>query len=100
MFDNLEHLSGLVGTFLPMVIALVLQKSWATPVKAVVALLACAVAATITTGAAGQLNGQNWTESLAVIFTAAMVSFNGFWRPTGIADSLESATSFGSREAE
>lgn len=90
-----EHIAGLVGTFLPMAIAVILNKNWQTPFKAVVALLACAVAATITTAAQGQLNSADWMESAAIIFTATVASFKGFWEPVGLADRVEEATSFG-----
>lgn len=89
----LEQWSGLVGTFLPMVIAVILQKSWSTPFKAVASLLTCLAAATVTTAAQGKLDPKNWTESAAIVFTAAMVSFHSFWKPTGIADAVEKATS-------
>lgn len=84
--------SGIVGLLLPALIALVNQAHWPSGFKAVVAFIACFIAAGITAWAEGTLTFANWATSLIVVFTTARTTYAGLWRPTGVAPALESST--------
>jgi hypothetical protein len=73
-----------------------LQTHWQTALKAAVAFVACAIAAVPTAYLAGDLNGSDWFTSAVVILTIAVATFQGFWKPTGIAPAIEANTNVSS----
>jgi hypothetical protein len=89
---NLIWISGVVGFFLPHLIAVVNQAHWQTGLKSVVAFSMCLVAAVIVAWVKGDLDFHNWVASAGVIFTAAQVSYKGLWRPTGTSPAIEAST--------
>ena len=84
--------SALVGSFLPVVIAVILRQEWDDGIKSVVAFLCCLVAAGGTAFFAGNLDGVDIVTALLIIFTLAQTTYRGLWRPTGVAPAVESAT--------
>jgi len=90
--SNLIWISGIVGFFLPHLIALVNQSHWKTGLKSIIAFGICLVGAVVVTYATGDLDFHNWAASAGVIFAAAQVSYKGLWRPTGAAPALEEST--------
>lgn len=84
--------SGIVGSILPMGIALVNQSHWRAGFKAVVAFILCLAAALVTTWAQDKLTPENYIASALTVFTLARVSYAGLWRPTGAAPAVEANT--------
>jgi hypothetical protein len=84
--------SLLVGFFLPAVLAFLIQTHWSQAVKSVVAFVACAAAAVPTAYLAGDLDGKDWFTAAIAILVVAVSTYQGFWKPTGIAPSLETKT--------
>ncbi len=85
--------SAIVGFVAPPVVALVQQPSWTRPVRAIVTLIFCLILGAGTAYFNGALNGRNWISCVLVVFVAAIAAYGGFWKPTRIATSIETATS-------
>lgn len=87
----------LVGFVAPLVLAVIYKAHWSTQLKTNATWVAAIVTGIGTTFFAGKFTG-SWNDLGAVIFniglilTATSVSHDKFWRPTGIADAIEVAT--------
>jgi hypothetical protein len=81
------------SAIMPPVIALLNQRRWSSPVKGVVALVACLVAALVVEFVRGPIESGDWRDTALVVAGSAFVSFRTFWAPSGIAPALEKATS-------
>jgi hypothetical protein len=80
----------------PLVLAIVQQPRWSAAVRAVVTVLFSALAGTLTAYFAGAFTGRNVVSTILLVLVATIVFYKGFWKPTGVAPGIESATS-GSR---
>lgn len=79
-----------MGAFvLPPVIALINQVRWASQVRAVIALAVCAVYALVIAIIRGPVDFTDWRDTLLTVAGAAFALHGLFWRPSGIAGSLE-----------
>lgn len=85
---------AVVGALLPLVIALLNQAHWPSPVKGLVALAACVVAATVTEAAQGHLNLSDWPGAVVLVGAAALGTYRVLWKPSDIADLVEGLTTF------
>lgn len=92
-WHSIVLISALVGSLLPNLIAVLNQVHWPSWLKAIVAFAACCIAAVAVTAAKGTLTAQDWVGSAIVVFTVARASYAGLWKPTGVADKIETATS-------
>lgn len=90
---------ALIGALLPLVIALVNQAHWDAKVKGVVALAACAAAATLAEVLRGALDWSDWRNAVVVIGGAAFLSYKTLWQPSTIAPALEQATTLSRKPA-
>ncbi len=90
--SNLQLSSAFVGLIVPLVVSSVNQTHWRSQVKGVVAILVSLVAAVVTSWAAGDLHGKSLATSFLIVLGATLSTYRIFWKPTGIADSVESAT--------
>ena len=91
--SNYVMWTGPVAFLLPPVLSIVMQQGWSAQVKSVVAFVACVVAAVGLAFWQGNLDGRDVAASALVIVTVAQATYQGFWKPTGIAVGIESATS-------
>lgn len=89
---DLEMWSGLVGFLLPLVIAVIQQPSFPKPLRAIITLVVCAVAAIVTVSLQGSLDWTRWQHSVLIIAVAALAFYKGTWLPLGGAPALEEAT--------
>lgn len=87
--SNLEMYSGLVGVLLPVVVAKVNAADMSGEQKALVAAVVSIIAATGTTWFQGGMNAADLTTSFLIIFTAAVVTYQTYWKPSGIAGRIE-----------
>lgn len=92
MGSNLELFSALVGTGLPAVVAAVNRTAWPSEAKAFVALLLSILAGAGTAWFSGQFDPTDVVRSILIVFTMAVVTYNTFWRTSGIAGQIERAT--------
>jgi hypothetical protein len=81
-----------VGFFLPLILSVVQKSYWPSPLKAMVCLCGCAVAACGTLYFQHRLTLENLPASLLSILAATVVFYKLYWHPSGIADSIEKAT--------
>lgn len=91
--NNLAMWSVIVGFAMPALIALINQTRWTKPLKGLVAFILCVLAAFVTVWLRGELTGATWTTSTLIVFGAAITTYHTWWRPSGIAPSIEAATS-------
>jgi hypothetical protein len=89
---NAEKWNLIVGFLLPPVIALLKQSHWPAAVQSAFAFLACLAVAVGTTYWQTGLNWSNWTTSALTILVAAVATYEGFWKPTGIAGKASALT--------
>ena len=87
--SNLEMYSGLVGVLLPVVVARINAADMSGEQKALVAAVVSILAATGTTWFQGGINPADVTTSFLIIFTAAVVTYQTYWKPSGIAGRIE-----------
>lgn len=84
----------LIGSVLmPPLIALLNQRTWPNTVKGLVALFACLVAATISGVLGGTLNFADWRATALTVSASAFAAYQVWWQPSGIAPTIEAATS-------
>ena len=90
--SNIELSSAFVGLLVPLIVSFVNQTHWKSQVKGLVAIVVSLVAAVVTSWAAGDLHGRSLATSFLIVLGATLTTYRVFWKPTGIADSVESAT--------
>jgi hypothetical protein len=90
--SNLQIASAFVGIVMPLVVSVVNQTHWKSQIKGLVAILVSLVAAFLTSWIAGDLNGKSFATSFLIVLGATLTTYRVFWKPTGIADSVERAT--------
>lgn len=85
--------AAIVGFLMPLVIAVINRRDWSSPAKGMSAFVACLVAAFGTAYFEGGLSDANDVVTAAlVVFTMAITTFQFWWKPSGIADGIESRT--------
>lgn len=89
---NLLWISGVVGFFLPHLVAIINQSHWNPGLKSILATFACLVAALIVCWSKGQLNFSDLSTSALIVYAFATTAYKGLWKPTGIIDAVESST--------
>lgn len=85
--------AGIVGFVMPVAVAVVMQSGWSDRVRSLVGFACCLIAGAGTAWFAGNFDGRDIVSCVLVTFTIAIATYYGFWRPTGIAPRIESATS-------
>ena len=90
-------LTGIVvGSLLPNVIAIVIQPSWRSEVRGLAAFGVCVVAGALIALLQGELgDGRQVAASVVAVLVTSQVLYQALWRPSGIAPSVERATSAG-----
>lgn len=92
--SNAAMWAGIVGFFLPHLIAVVQQPGWSSGLRSVITFLACLVAAVGTVLIQlGHWDWQDWISSSLLILVTAIATYKGLWKPTGIAPAVEGSTS-------
>ncbi len=81
--------TGIVGFLLPLAIAVIIKEGWTKELQAVIAFVACLVAAVGSAYFAGQLDPKGVVHDMLIVFTLAMTSFGFLWKPTGISEAIQ-----------
>lgn len=89
MDDNLTMYAALVGTLLPPIVAKINRADMTPEQKALVALVISLLAAAGTAFFNGDLAGGDVVRSFLIVFTLATVTYQTYWKPSGIAQRLE-----------
>lgn len=84
---------GLVGSLIPAGIAVINQRDWSSEVKGAVAALCCVLAAAVLAYTQGVWDAGDVLRSALIVFTLAQLLYATFWKPSGLADVIEHATS-------
>ncbi len=91
--STLQMWSLVAGFCIPPVLAILIQSKWSPKLKAIVAFIVALVVATVTTWIQlGGFHGRPWVESALTVLVAAIATYHGLWRPTGVAPTIETAT--------
>lgn len=90
--SNLEMWALIVGFLLPPLLAIVMQTRWSAQVQSVVAFIACVVAGAGTAYFQGDFTGKRFVEAGLVVLVTTIATYKGFWKPTGVAPTIETGT--------
>ena len=90
---NAAMWAGIVGFFLPIAASVVIQQKWSRQLKSIAGFLCCVAAAVGTAYFTGLLDPTDIARCFLIIWTLAIASYYGFWKPTEIAPKIEAATS-------
>lgn len=90
---NLAMWSLIVGFLSPLVISVLQQPRWTEGLRALVAFVFSLVVAVPTAYFAGDLEGKDYITAALLILVTAISTYRNFWKNTGVAPSIEAATS-------
>lgn len=90
---ELAALNGLIGPFLPPLIAVINQPQWPRWGRSLATVGVCAVVGTITAAAGGDLLGLSWPAAVLACASAAITSYHAWWKRSDITVAVERATS-------
>jgi amino acid transporter len=92
----LEMWSLLLGSLLPLLLAVVQQPKWPQWLRVLVTVVICVVVGLGNVYFNGSLlHTTSIVEAILLVLVAALSTYHGLWKPSGIAPKLESATSPG-----
>lgn len=92
LLTTLDRWSMLVGTFLPVLIAVVNRHRWPGWAKLLVSAAMCAVAAGVTVYLQGKWNSHDVIGSLILVAFFSYASYTWAWKPSGVAPAIEAKT--------
>ena len=81
---DVEMWAGLVGFWLPVVLAFVEKETWLDRTKAVVAFLCCLAAGAGTAYFTGQFDPGSIARSCLIVCVSAMTFYKAFWQKIGL----------------
>jgi hypothetical protein len=84
--------SALVGFGVPPLVAVFVQSSWPSWVKALFTFGVCALGGGVTAALTGYMGGMSPARSVLVVLFSALTFYRMFWRPSAIAPKIEAAT--------
>lgn len=90
--DNTQTLAVIGGFLAPVAIAVINREEWSSQMKGIVAFLVCFVAAGFVAWYDRSLTTHNLRETLPLVFGAAIATYHWFWKPSGIAPTIEKKT--------
>ena len=94
MDTDITLASIVVGSLLPNIIAIVVQPSWRKETRGLVAFGICVAAGLLIALLQGDIGrGEDIAASVVAVLITSQVLYQALWRPSGIAPSLEQATS-------
>lgn len=86
---------GMAAVVLPPLVALINQRRWPAQVKGLVALLVCLAYALVAAlmRSDDALSFADWRDTALTVAGSAFAAYQLWWRPSGLAPAIESATS-------
>ena len=82
--------SIIIGFVAPLVVAFVARPALDPWAKIAIQVAFCLVVGVITAYLYGQFDGRGIVSAVLLIFAVSILAYKGFWKPTGVADSIES----------
>jgi hypothetical protein len=89
--EGLIAYTAIVGAFMPLIVAVVVQSHWPKEVKGVAALTA-SILAGIGSVYIGGVELRDLGVVIPAILIASQASYQAFWKPTGLATAVEQAS--------
>jgi len=89
---NAEAAALIVGILMPLLISVVHQAGLSRRVNTIIALAACGGAGVLTAWGAGQLTGQAVVVSIALVFSAAQLAYQMYWRGSQLVEWIDAGT--------
>lgn len=90
--------SGAIGIILPLMLSVIIQPSWRSEVKGLVAFMVCAIAGAVVAWLQGDLgSGVDVATAITTVLVVSQTLYATYWRPSGIAPAIERETSAGMR---
>lgn len=84
--------SALVGSALPLLIAVIQQPTFSKPMRTLVAVVTCLVAGAVQAFLDGKLaDGKSVTAMTMIIVVSAMTFYKSVWKPLGATGAIERA---------
>ena len=77
----------------PPAIAVIQRRKWSDRVRASLTFVVALIAGAGTAIFQGELTGRRFVESALLILVAGISTYHGFWKPTGVAPTIEEVTS-------
>jgi len=93
--SDLDMWTLVVGFVLPLVLSVIIQTGWSPRLQAILAFVVAAIVAAVTLYLKNDLTGRSWVSATLVILVTAIATYHGFWKPTNVANSIESRTNIG-----
>jgi len=95
MDSNVLMWAGIVGFFLPVLLAIVQQPGWSQPLRAIVMFVASILAAigTVYFTDSEAFTRDRLITTVLVVMVTAIATYKGLWQPTTVAPKVEAATS-------
>jgi peptidoglycan/LPS O-acetylase OafA/YrhL len=93
MDSNLVMWGLIVGFFMPVLLAIVQQPGWTSPVRSIVMFVASLAAGAGTVYFAGNWDTTNLVTTILLVMVTAIATYKGLWQPTTVAPKVEAATS-------
>lgn len=92
MPTSIDQWTLVVGTLLPLAIAAINRTAWTSGQKSVGALAICVLAAGLELSVKGQFDLKHLGANALAVFFLTVTTYYGFWKPTGIAPTIEQKT--------
>lgn len=92
---TVELWSLLLGTFLPLLVAVIQQRKWPDWVRVLVTVVISIIVGIGNVAVQGQLEFDNsaWVKNVLLVLLAAVAAFKGIWQPSRVTDKIEAKTS-------
>ncbi len=90
--SNLAQWSAIIAFFVPLAVSVLNQSKWSAQLKAIAFFGVSIVAAAGTAYFQGDFTGKRWLDSALIVVAAAAAFYHGWWKPSGVAPTLEKAT--------
>ncbi len=84
-----DQWAAIVGFFMPALVALVNRAEWNSWLKALVALASAVLVGTVVALLGGGLTGENWIQSVGIVFAASQVAYHTWWKGSNISSFIE-----------
>lgn len=95
---NVVLVGLLVGSVTPLLTSLVQQPKWSKNVRIAVAVVVSVVVGFAIAAADGKLNPGNFFAVVMAVLVSAEAFYQKLWKPTGVAPSVERATTLSARK--
>lgn len=92
---DLQMWTLITGALLPPVIAILQQPKFRNGLRAFLTGAVCCAVGFVTVYIQGDLSGKRIVSAILTVAVAALSTYQGFWKPSGIAPAIEKATAIG-----